>query len=210
MSFRIQSALAIFVGVVGLISAIQAEAAQDRTFISREDRDKAQQKVSELTWADRNDLARKQNIVESLGQRHFGQSLRHNLSDLELLQRLADRKVIKQQDLESLQALGAVLGNTLRDELGLEWKVYNDEVARSRALCVPDTEYCLFPLTMLSRRLEVGLPVDVRQIYDEAVAAIDPYLPDANAYDGRKPDPREKPSWIEDRKTRPPTRIRVQ
>src|SRR5690606_41213161 len=105
--------------------------AADRTFITKEDEEKAKQKVSDLTWADKNDLARKEELVEQLGQRNFGQSLRHNKSDLELLQRIADERLIRQEDVERLQALGAVLGNTLGDELGLEWKVYEDARGRS-------------------------------------------------------------------------------
>jgi hypothetical protein len=197
--------------LVLLLGTCLATTAHADIRINAQDEEKAKQKVSELTWADENDLARKQEAVERLGQRHFGQSLRHNKSDLELLQRIADRKVIKQHDVENLQALGVVLGNTLKDELGLEWKVYNDGKGRSRAVCVPDTEYCLFPMTMLSRRLEVGVPVDVDKVYADAVAAIDPYVPDQNAYDGIKPDPRDRPGWLKDRKSSPPPiRIRVQ
>lgn len=178
--------------------------------INAEDEKKAKQKVSELTWADKNDLARKEQAVESVGQRHFGQSLRHDKSDLKLLQRIADRKLIKQNDVENLQALGVVLGNTLQQELGLKWQVYSDRKGRSRALCVPNTEHCLFPMTMLSRRLEVGLPVNVKRIYQDAVAVIDPYIPDRNAYDGIKPDPTERPGWLKDRESRPPIHIRVE
>lgn len=179
--------------------------------INAQDEEKAKQKIFDLTWADESDLERKEQAVERIGQRHFGQSLRHDKSDLELLQRIADRKLIKENDLENLQALGVVLGNTLQQELGLEWKVYADEKGRSRALCVPETENCLFPMTMLSRRLEVGLPVDVETIYEDAVAAIDPYLPDQNAYDGIKPDPADRPGWLKDRNSeRPPIRIHVE
>lgn len=191
------------------VSFLAAGAAADFR-INAEDEEKAKQKVTELTWADQNDLARKEQAVERIGQRHFGQSLRHDKSDLELLQRIANRKLIKENDVENLQALGVVLGNTLQQELGLEWKVYTDEKGRSRALCVPDTQYCLFPMTMLSRRLEVGLPVNVQTIYQDAVAVIDPYVPDQNAYDGIKPDPTERPGWLKDRESRPPTRIRIE
>ncbi|MGQ9424572.1 DUF3806 domain-containing protein [Gilvimarinus sp. F26214L] len=191
--------------------AVAAHGQVDRTFINQEDEEKAKQKTSELTWADKNEMQRRVEAVELLGQRHYGQSLRNDVSDLRLLQRIANDKLIKQSDTERLQALGVVLGNTLERELGLEWKVYNDEVGRSRALCVPDTEHCLFPITMLSRRLEVGLGVNVQRIYNEAVETIDPYLPDHNAYDGVKADPRERPSWIDEAtKSKPPIRIRVQ
>lgn len=196
--------------VLTLAMTVLATGAAADFRINAEDEEKAKQKVSELTWADKNDLARKEQMVESIGQRHFGQSLRHDKSDFELLQRIADRKLIKQNDLENLQALGVVLGNTLQQDLGLEWKVYTDEKGRSRALCVPDTEHCLFPMTMLSRRLEVGLPVNVEAIYQDAVAVIDPYVPDQNAYDGSKPDPTDRPGWLKDRESRPPIRIRVE
>jgi hypothetical protein len=180
--------------------------------VNAADEEKAKQKVSELTWADENDLIRKAQAVENLGQRHFGQSLRHDKSDLVLLQRIANGQLIKQENKEMLQALGVVLGNTLQVELALlEWKVYTDAMGRSRALCVPDTEHCLFPMTMLSRRLEVGLPVNVQKIYATAMKTIDPYLPDDNTYDGVKPDPREKPTWLNDRpRSRPPVRIRLE
>lgn len=193
-----------------LASSFVAANATAQIRINAQDEEEDKKKVSELAWADENELARKEQSVERLGQRHFGQSLRHDTSDLVLLQRIADDKLIKQNDVEMLQALGIVLGNTLQEELGLEWKVYNDEMGRSRAICVPDTEYCLFPLTMLSRRLEVGLPVDVHNVYDDAVKAIEPYTPDKSAYDGVKPDPSEKPTWTRERKPKPPIRIRVQ
>ncbi|MEX1032179.1 MAG: DUF3806 domain-containing protein [Cellvibrionaceae bacterium] len=193
-----------------LVTVLLASGASAEIRITAEDEKRARQKVGELSWADENELTRKARMIENLGRRHFGRSLRNDKSDLELLQRIADQKLIKEEDTETLQALGVVLGNTLRRELALEWKVYNDELGRSRALCVPDTEHCLFPMTMLSRRLEVGLPVNVEAVYDNAVATIDPYIPDSNAYDGVKPDPTERPKWIQDRKPKPPVRIRIQ
>lgn len=193
-------------------SLLLAGTASAQINISAEDDEETQRKVRELTWADENELARKAQTVERLGQRHYGQSLRDDLSDLRLLQRIADDRLVEPGNVEDLQALGVVLGNVLAEELDLEWKVYADEKGRSRAVCVPDTEYCLFPLTMLSRRLEVNVPVDVNEVYGGAVAAIEPYLPDQNAYDGKKPDPAERPGWLKDheKRTRPPIRIRVQ
>lgn len=192
--------------LVGLLLSLSA-AAQIRI-------DDGQQAVyprlSNLTWADRTDFERWTGEVERIGRRYYGQPLRHDKSDLDLLQRITDDRRIKQDDIETLQGLGVVLGNVLQRELGLEWKVYEDAVGRSRALCAPGTSDCLFPVTMLSRRLEVGLTVDVHKIYNDAVAAIDPYLPTNKPYSEPKPDTREKPSWIDDRPQRPPIRIRVE
>lgn len=195
--------------ILALAGAVMAAPSWAGIGIDSDEEDK--ETVSELTWTDRSEMARRQEAVENLGQRHFGQSLRNDKSDLQLLQRIADGKLISKTDTDTLQGLGVILGNVLAGELGLEWKAYSDEMGRSRALCVPNSEDCLFPVTMLSRRLEVGLNVNVADIYNQAVATIEPYLPDTNAYDGTKPDPRERPGWLKDRPTKkPPVRIRVQ
>ncbi|MGH1471193.1 MAG: DUF3806 domain-containing protein [Cellvibrionaceae bacterium] len=161
--------------------------------------------VSPLTWSDKNELKRKSQSIENLGRRHFGQGLSGSTADIALLQRIADRKIIKKSDKETLQATGVALGNILENELKLDWVVYQDKYGRSRALCVPNTEHCLFPTTMLSRHLEIGATVDVFETYQKAVALIDPYIPDTNAYDGKKPDPTPKASWLKNRKERPNT-----
>lgn len=193
--------------LMGLLLSLSA-AAQIR--IDDGQQETVTHRLSNLTWADRNDFERWTAAVERLGQRHYGQSLRHDKSDLQLLQRIADDRLIKQEDRETLQGLGVVLGNVLQRELNLEWKVYEDAVGRNRALCVPGTSDCLFPVTMLSRRLEVGVSVDVHEIYNNAVGIIKPYLPPSHPYSERPEAPREKPSWIDDRPQRPPTRIRME
>jgi len=162
--------------------------------------------ITELEWSDRHDLNEKIRTVDDLGRRNFGIPVRNDKTDLQLLQRIADEKIIDPEDTEKLQALGAVLGKVLERELEVQWRIYDDQRGRSRALCIPDTQHCLFPLTMLSRRLELGLDVNVEKVYDNAVAALDPYLPDDNPYDGRKAPP--APEW------QPPTgpikKIRVE
>lgn len=149
--------------------------------------------LSKLTWADQSDLERKVRQVDELGRRHFGVPVRGDKSDLKLLQRIANEKLIEPENTAELQALGAVMGELLAKDLGLRWVVYEDDLGRNRALCYRETTNCLFPLTMLSRRIEVGAKVDVEKIYQDAVAAIDPYLPDENGFDGKKTPP--GPEW---------------
>lgn len=161
--------------------------------------------VSPLTWSDKNELKRKSANIDNLGRRHFGKGLSGTTADIDLLQRIADRKLIKKSDKQMLQATGVALGDILKNELQLDWMVYEDKYGRSRALCVPKTEHCLFPTTMLSRHLEIGASVNVFETYERAVKLIDPYIPDTNAYDGKKPDPTPKPSWLNDRKKKPTT-----
>lgn len=172
----------------------------------------AKAKLTTLQVVEVNQLNAQEQVIDQLARRHLGLQVHRDKRDLDLLQRLADRKIIKTEETAKLQAMGVVLGKLLEKELKLKWMGYEDKVGYSRALCVPNTAHCLFPITMLSRRLEVGLQVNVKKIYANAIALIDPYIPDTNAYDGVKPDPTEKPLWIDDEdiKRKEPIKIRIQ
>lgn len=88
--------------------------------------------------------------------------------DLRLLQQLVDRKTLRPDQRRELQALGSVLGQLLKKEFRLEWVVYVDQLGRSRGLQIDGTRQVIFPLTMISRRLEADARIDVQRIYDKA------------------------------------------
>lgn len=169
-------------------------------------------KIAKLQLVEVNQLNAQERVIDQLARRYLGAQVHRDQRDIDMLQRIADRKIVKQSETAKLQALGVVLGKLLEKELKLQWMSYEDEIGYSRALCVPNTQHCLFPITMLSRRMEVGLNVDVQKIYDNAVNIIDPYIPDTNAYDGIKPGPDDKPLWIDDDDINPnePIKIRIQ
>jgi len=168
-------------------------------------------KIARLVPVEVNQLKAQERVIDQLARRHLGTQIHHDMRDLDMLQGIIDGKVIGADESAKLQAMGVVLGNLLEKNLNLDWMSYEDEVGYSRALCVTGTQHCLFPITMLSRRLEVGLDVNVKNVYSNAVELIDPYIPDTNAYDGKKPDPEEKPLWIdEDDLKQPPIKIRIQ
>ena len=56
---------------------------------------------------------------------------------------------------------------------GLLWVIYQDKYGRSRSLQVPgfDKDF-IFPVTQVSRKAEVGIKVDVREIYKELQQAV--------------------------------------
>lgn len=134
-------------------------------------------KISELNWMDRSYLSKQKAAIDELGRSNFGTPVRGNITDLQLLQRIINKGLISHSDSQTLQALGAVMGDIFISEHELSWRVYEDDLGRSRAVCVEDSEYCLFPITMLSRRMEVGIIPDVKQIYSKAVDIIHPHLP---------------------------------
>ncbi len=133
--------------------------------------------IEDLTPNDQGYMARQVEYVDKIARTRLGAQVRGNLEDLTLLQRIIDQKLIATDDKEGLQSMGAVLGQVMAADVpSLEWKIYRDKAGRSRALCARNTQQCLFPITMLSRRVEVGLTPDVSKVYSEALALIDPYV----------------------------------
>jgi hypothetical protein len=71
-----------------------------------------------------------------------------------------------------LQSLGVVFGDALAQYLDLAWIAVDDEYGRDPALRDPVTSDRVFPLTMISKRIERGEAVDVPELFDWACRAI--------------------------------------
>lgn len=141
-------------------------------------------RITELSWMDRSHLEQQRQVIKDIAGTEFGRPVRGNKSDLELLQRIVDRELIPRNETQDLQALGAVLGDVYVKEYDLVWRAYEDEKGYSRAVCVEGSNNCLFPITMLSRRIAAGLVPDVEKVYGKGVELIEPYLP-KRPFDGR-------------------------
>ena len=132
-------------------------------------------RISELSTLDRGYMAEQRELVADLTARTFGRSLNGQVGDdLELLQGLLDRRVVRPDMTRELQAMGIVLGDLLAQELDMHWVVYEDRLGRSRALRYRQTSEYLFPVTMISRRQEAGSDTAVADIYQKAYAIIAP------------------------------------
>lgn len=142
-------------------------------------------RITELGWMDKNRMDQETTKINELAQTKLGTPLRRNLNDLNTLQRIVDKELVAMDNYELQQAMGIILGNVMLADFPntFEWKVYEDELGRSRALCVRKTNDCLFPVTMLSRRMEVGTKPNVRKIYDDALLRMEKHLPKL-PYDG--------------------------
>lgn len=141
--------------------------------------------IKELDWMDKNRMEQEVSKVNELGQTKLGTPLRNNLDDLAMLQRIIDKELVAASNYEIQQAMGVVLGNIMLADFPntFDWKIYEDDLGRSRALCVRKTSDCLFPTTMLSRRMEIGVKPDVRKVYDDALQLMEKHLPKL-PYDG--------------------------
>ena len=142
----------------------------------------AAQLVSPQTYSlspiDRDFMEEQRESIDRLARDHLGRQVHGDKeNDLTVLQSLLDQRIVKSDQVLLLQAMGVVMGDLLSEELKMPWVIYEDKLGRSRALRLGVSDHYLFPITMISRRAEVGAPVDVRAIYDKAVAAMAPYLP---------------------------------
>lgn len=100
---------------------------------------------------------------------HFEPQSRHLYEDLgeklRLLDTILKARWIEPDETVKLQSLGVTLGDAFVQGAGLSWVMVQDEYGRDPALELPGTSVLLFPLTMISKRIEKGQDVDVHSMY---------------------------------------------
>lgn len=125
-----------------------------------------QWRVDPVTPLDQQFMENAKDELDSTARRALGRSFGQSRdSDLTLMQTLLDRKLVGEDELTQLQAMGIIMGEYLQREHSLRWVIYSDEKGRSRALEVPTKDEFIFPVTQISSRVVVGADVDVQAIY---------------------------------------------
>ena len=89
-----------------------------------------------------------------------------------LLDTILSSKWVQPGDTVKLQALGVAFGDALAQELGLSWVAIDDEYGCDAALILEGTSVKVFPLTSISKRVEAGEVVDVRELFAAACSTI--------------------------------------
>lgn len=117
-------------------------------------------------------LEAQREAARMLARRYVGASLSADLDDLRILQSIVTQRVLSGEQTYELQALGVALGDVMVAELGFNWVVLRDKYGRSRALRYKLTENFLFPVTMISKRVEADLSFNVAELYEKAVAIV--------------------------------------
>jgi hypothetical protein len=119
-----------------------------------------------LSEFDRTLLAKQREQAQELVRRHVGTRLTGSSEeDLRVLQDLLDREVIAPDRTAELQALGVALGDVMAARFGLDWVSYEDEFGRSRALRLGETDVVIFPVTMISKRVEKRVPFRIDELW---------------------------------------------
>jgi hypothetical protein len=101
---------------------------------------------------------------------HYEPDTRHKYQTIDgklvLLQAILDAGWIDKSETVKLQCLGVALGDALAQELHMEWITVEDEYGRDPALRLPGTTIMVFPLTMISKRIEDGESVNVEELFE--------------------------------------------
>jgi hypothetical protein len=125
--------------------------------------------ISELSNMDLQFMAEQRQSLQDLAAINLGRQFSGDKArDLDLLQTLLDRQLVRADQVRELQAMGVIMGDLLAADLDMHWVIYEDAEGRSRALRYAQTDNYLFPITMIARRREVGNQTSVQEIYQKA------------------------------------------
>ena len=123
-----------------------------------------QQRIEVPNSADTDRIASQLIHATELIEKATGQTPSGNLDDLELIQRTLP--TVSPTEQYSQQSLGLVFGRLfLRNNDDFDWWMVEDEWGRDPAIRYKQTSLILFPLTMISKRLEEGKSVNMKSMY---------------------------------------------
>ncbi len=124
------------------------------------------QQIEAPNTADVDRFARQLVHACDLAQLIIGRDLTGRESDLDLLQRIVDSCQLEPEATYSLQALGIAFGRVfIENNVGYDWWMVEDEYGRDPAVRYAEISLLVFPMTMISKRIEDGEVVDVCDLY---------------------------------------------
>jgi hypothetical protein len=107
---------------------------------------------------------------------HFDIEARHQYQTVEGKLRLLDTIIradwIEATETWKLQSLGITFSDALSEKMGLGWIAVEDEHGRDPALRDEGTALIVFPMTTISKRVERGETVNIRELFDQACQSI--------------------------------------
>ncbi len=132
----------------------------------------AEQEISALTVADQKRLAEQRQVVMQFLRDDDRGKYRTAAGKLGALRALLEAQVFDSSQTYELQSMGIVLGDVFVQDLGLHWIMVEDEYGRDPAIRHAESSIIIFPLTMISKRVERGDKVDVFELYNGVAAQI--------------------------------------
>jgi hypothetical protein len=133
-----------------------------------------EQKITGLTEADQKRLRDQRAVAEKyIGNEDSKQKYQTATGKLGTIRAILKTDMFTREQTYEIQALGVVLGDAFVQELGREWIMVEDAHGRDPAVRMPNTTIILFPLTMISKRIERGEQVDVFQLFNAVAAQVE-------------------------------------
>lgn len=134
----------------------------------------AEQKIMELNSQDHARLKDQRAIVETyLSKQDLETKYQTPAGKLGSLRALLAANVFSRSQTYELQSMGIVLGDAFVQEMEFHWVIIEDEYGRDPAIKFKDTSIILYPLTMISKRIENGETVDVFELFNSAAAKVE-------------------------------------
>jgi hypothetical protein len=134
----------------------------------------SQQAVMLPTEADLQRLSEQRAVVEKfLGDESSRQEYQTAPGKLGVIRGILQARTFKANQTYELQCLGVVLGDVFVQDLKMEWVMVEDEHGRDPAVRLPGSSIILYPVTMISKRVERGVPVDAFDIYNAAANQVE-------------------------------------
>jgi hypothetical protein len=126
-----------------------------------------EQRVESLTQADRLALQRQRDWM--LGHYPDGRADQYDSlgGKLILIETILRSGWIRVDETWKLQCLGVTFGDALEQYMGLEWVAVDDEYGRDIAMRDPAASTKVFPLTMISKRVEEGREFEVTRLFTD-------------------------------------------
>lgn len=129
------------------------------------------QKIFPLSAADLTAQAKQRAVVEKfLSKDDLRDKYPTAAGKLGALRALLRAKAFGAKQTYELQSMGVVLGDVFVQDMGFKWVIVQDAQGRDPALQYKDSSVLLFPLTMISKRIERGEEVDVFHLYNGIAA----------------------------------------
>jgi hypothetical protein len=86
---------------------------------------------------------------------------------LKLLDAILKSDWIEKHETAKFQSLGITLGDIIVQDLNFIWIQVEDEIGTDPAVILPDTTLIVYPMTMISKRIERNESVDIYELYEQ-------------------------------------------
>jgi len=88
---------------------------------------------------------------------------------LKLIQKIVDVGEIGKEETIKLQCLGTYLGVAICEYTGWKFEIIKDEYGEDYCIKLPSKEVRIFPMTMISKRVENGEAVNVFELFTKVI-----------------------------------------